>query len=419
MRGPGVLRLPRQFAHRLKPGAQHRALARGIRHALKPPEFLFRELRDVLGHARRVEGLPEFLDLRGAVVRLAQFLLDLAHLLAQHVLALALIERLPGLFAYPRRNSQHLDACAEDGEHPVEALPQVKAFEQRLFFLDAHIHEIDHEVGQGRGRSHALHHTGKLVRRLRQEAQCLGGALLQLVEARLDVRILLVAGGFRCRDARDQERPAFEKLKHAKALLPLHHDVVRALGAGDIAQHLPAGAHPEKIRWCRVVLFASRWRRKPMRRSALTESWAAATDFSRPNVTGATMPGNSSMLRSGTIAIASAGRGLAPFAESVRAAFDPALPVSCPAASMLVSISSFMAYSLLDCNFSEREREAPVDQRAPRGFESVHRQGNPPEKAPVGNFYPVQPRTAGGEGKRANGRNSHGGRFKADHDCIR
>src|SRR5262245_19710992 len=47
----------------------------------------------------------------------------------------------------------------------------------------------------------------------------------------------------------------------------------------------------------------------PIWRCSRTACWAAATERGRPTVTGATMPGNSTILRTGTMISASAGSG--------------------------------------------------------------------------------------------------------------
>ena len=53
--------------------------------------------------------------------------------------------------------------------------------------------------------------------------------------------------------ARDEVRPAGEELEHAEAALALHHEVVRAFGAGDVAHHLAGGADPVEVRGLHVV----------------------------------------------------------------------------------------------------------------------------------------------------------------------
>ncbi len=75
----------------------------------------------VLGHAGFVDGRLQFLDFGGGFLALAKLLLDLAHLLAQHMLALALVELLAGLVADLFGQPQHLDALAQQLQHPVQA----------------------------------------------------------------------------------------------------------------------------------------------------------------------------------------------------------------------------------------------------------------------------------------------------------
>ena len=56
-------------------------------------------------------------------------------------------------------------------------------------------------------------------------------------------------------DARHQERPALQELEHAEAALALHHEVMRGLGAGDVAHHLAGGADPVEVLGLDVVLL--------------------------------------------------------------------------------------------------------------------------------------------------------------------
>src|SRR3984957_2304041 len=54
---------------------------------------------------------------------------------------------------------------------------------------------------------------------------------------------------------------------------------------------------------------ASRCNKMPTWRWSRTACWAAAIDFCRPSVIGSTRPGNSTVLRTGTMMSASGGRG--------------------------------------------------------------------------------------------------------------
>ena len=161
--------LPRQFRKPLEVGAQHRALGAALAHALQALELLDRVLVDVLGHAGGLDRLLQLLELGGGVVALAELLLDLAHLLAQHVLALALVELLLGLVADLLGDAQHADALAQELEHLVEAPLQVEGLEQVLLVLVLHVEQVGHHVGEQRRRGHALHHDRELLGRVGQQ----------------------------------------------------------------------------------------------------------------------------------------------------------------------------------------------------------------------------------------------------------
>ena len=208
----------------------------------------------VLRHAGSLERFLELLDFRSALAGFSEFFLDLAHLLAQHVFALALIERLAGCFADPRGDTQHFDAFAERFQNTVQPLAQIEAFEQCLLLLGAHIHEIDHEVRQRCGRAHVLDHAGQFSRRLWEQTERVRSRLLELMKARRHVGIVLVAGSFNHGNARHEERPALQEFEYAKPLLPLHDDLVHAFRAGDVAQDVCIGTHPMEIQRRGVVL---------------------------------------------------------------------------------------------------------------------------------------------------------------------
>ena len=187
-----------------------------------------RVLERVLGHAGVVDGLLQVLDFRGGVVVLAELLLDLAHLLAQHVLALAFVELLAGLVADLLGEPQHLHALAQDRQHLVQAAPEVEGFEHGLLFLVLDVEQVGHHVGEQRGESIACT-TPASSSGTFGSSWMASAARLQLQEARLDFR-RAISRRFENRHARHQERPALEELEHAEARLALHHQVVGAAG---------------------------------------------------------------------------------------------------------------------------------------------------------------------------------------------
>ena len=87
---------PRQRDQRVEVGARHRVFAARLVHALEALEFLERVLFDVGRHA----GLADRLGQLGrifALAAVAEFLVDLLELFAQHDLALAVVDCFLGL----------------------------------------------------------------------------------------------------------------------------------------------------------------------------------------------------------------------------------------------------------------------------------------------------------------------------------
>jgi hypothetical protein len=251
--------LPGQLGEPFQVGAQHAALGAALAHALQPLELLGGVLVHVLGHARLVDGLLQLLQLGVRILVLAQLLLDLPHLLTQHVLALTGVELLLRLLADLLRDAQDADALREPLEHLVEARLQIESLEELLLVLVLHVEQIRHHVGEQRRGAHVLDHDAELLGRVRQQLDRLDGLALQLEEARLDL-----GGQFAFNElfallhvlhARDEEWPAAQELEHAKAVLALHHHVMHAFAAGDVAHHLASGADPIEVVGLDVVFL--------------------------------------------------------------------------------------------------------------------------------------------------------------------
>src|SRR5688572_12254015 len=247
-------RLPGKLGKPLEIRAQHGTLGAAFAHALQALQLLDRVLVYVLGHARVVDLLLQLLELGRGLVAFAELLLDLTHLLAQHVLALALVELLLGLVADLLRDAQHADALGQVLEHLVEAPLEIEGLEQVLLVVVFDVEQVGDHVGKQRRRSHALHHDGELFRRARQELDRLDRLRFELQEACFDVGVRLVLRVDHLR-ARNEERPARQELEYAEAVLALHHEVVRAFGAGDVAHDLAGRADPVEILGRHVVLL--------------------------------------------------------------------------------------------------------------------------------------------------------------------
>ena len=86
------LRRPGQLGEPLEVGADDAVLGGGGRQLLEPAELAVGLLARALGQARRLDPLAQLVDLRLALVALAELVLDRLELLAQVVLALPLLD---------------------------------------------------------------------------------------------------------------------------------------------------------------------------------------------------------------------------------------------------------------------------------------------------------------------------------------
>jgi len=86
----GGLLLPRHGHEPVDIGPRDRVLRRRRRHLRQSVELAERFLLRLLGHASRLDLLPQRIDLLRAVVGVSELFLDRLHLLAEVVLALRL-----------------------------------------------------------------------------------------------------------------------------------------------------------------------------------------------------------------------------------------------------------------------------------------------------------------------------------------
>ena len=91
--------LPGQLDQPVEIVADHAIFGGGLGRALQAADLLLGLLLDFLRHAGLGDRLGQLRDLVGLAVLLAELALDRGHLLAQHRLALALVERGPRLLA--------------------------------------------------------------------------------------------------------------------------------------------------------------------------------------------------------------------------------------------------------------------------------------------------------------------------------
>ena len=164
-------------------GADHAVLGGRLGHALEPLQLFQRLLLGLLRHASLRDRLAQLGDLGLAVLAFAEFLLNLAQLLAQDVLALAAGERFLRLLADLLRQPQHLDLLGEVAQQLVETRADVERLEQVLLLGRSEIGHVGDEIRERRGRLHLLDGAGNLLRHVGQERNGLARPLLQLVHA--------------------------------------------------------------------------------------------------------------------------------------------------------------------------------------------------------------------------------------------
>ncbi len=173
--------------------------------------------------------------------------------------------------------------------------------------LDVHVGS--REIGQRGGRGSRLERGDQFRRRLRQQLNRFDRLPLQIEKLRLDLR----RGRRRLRNMlhpRHREWRARQEIENAGALNALADDVVGFVGRGNVADDVGDRANPIKIVRDRDrPRPAFRCNRIPIGRCSRSACCAAAIDFGRPMVMGATTPGNSTVLRTGMMISASSGIG--------------------------------------------------------------------------------------------------------------
>ena len=206
-------------------------------------------------------------------------------------LRLVSLDRLARALVDLARDLQHLDAVREELEQLVEPRLEVERLEQRLLFLGADVHQAGDEIGEPRGAFDALQRGDHFLRHLRQQLQDLEGALLQTCVRALRSRVRRCFGSsMNCTRATgtDSRRGTAARESAARP----GDRVMRAVGRGDVAQHVGGRADPVQVVGTRLVdvgLLLQQHAERTLRRTA---SCAAARERSRPTVSGKTMPGN-------------------------------------------------------------------------------------------------------------------------------
>ena len=145
------LHRPGQVDQPLEVAADDAVLGRGRRKLLQAPELALGRLRGVLRQLRGLDPLAELVHLGGLVVGLAELVLDRLHLLAQEVLALALVDLGLDLGLDLGSEADHLELAREDLGEAAEPLRDVELLEQALLLLDRDPQRAGDQVAERRG----------------------------------------------------------------------------------------------------------------------------------------------------------------------------------------------------------------------------------------------------------------------------
>ena len=113
---------PRERCDPLEVGPDHAVLGRLRRQLLQPVELALRGLHRVLRQSGGLDLLAQLVRLRGLLVHLAELLLDRLELLAQEVLALALLHLGLDLRLDPRADRDQLELAREQLRQAPQAL---------------------------------------------------------------------------------------------------------------------------------------------------------------------------------------------------------------------------------------------------------------------------------------------------------
>ena len=141
-------RVPRQRRDPLEVRPDDAVLGGLRRQLLEALELAVDLAADLLGQRDRVELLAQLAGLRRRLVELAELLADRLELLAQHVLALALVELGLDLVLDLRADRDDLELAREDLDEAAQALDDVDLLEQLLLLLGLQPQRAGDEVAE-------------------------------------------------------------------------------------------------------------------------------------------------------------------------------------------------------------------------------------------------------------------------------
>ena len=179
--------VPGQVEQPVEVGADHAVLGGGRGQPLEPAELAVGGLARLLGQRRRLDPLAQLVDLGLLLVALAELLLDRPQLLAQVVLALALVDPLLDLGLDLGAERDHLELAGEDLREPAQPGADVDLLEDLLLLGGRDPQRAGDQVGERRGvldvgdrELELLGQVGDLLDDLAEGALDVAGQRLQL-----------------------------------------------------------------------------------------------------------------------------------------------------------------------------------------------------------------------------------------------
>ena len=186
--------LPGHRHHPVEIGARHVVLrGRGI-HAAQPVQLSLGLFARLFRHAGLRDLFAQFVHLLRPVVAFAQLLLDLAHMLAQVVLALRFAQLLSHFGLQAAAEFQDLDLAGEQLQQPLHPLPQVDRLQDLLALLERQSRHLrGNQVRQNVRILNVAGHALHLVRQVRRELHDAAEHLADFALERLDFQLVLFA----------------------------------------------------------------------------------------------------------------------------------------------------------------------------------------------------------------------------------
>ena len=249
----GFLR-PGEIDEPLEVGADHPVLGGDRRQLLEPGELPFGGLLRLLRQAGLLDPLAELVDLGLLLVGLAELLLDRLELLAQEVLALALVDLGLDLGLDLRAELDHLELAGEDLGQAPQPLGHVHGLEQLLLLLGGDAKRPGDQMGEGGGVVEVGDGELELLGQVGNRLDDLGESALHVAGEGLELGGLFEHVRHRL-DPRDEVRLLGDVLEDADALRALDQDPQGAVG--DLHHPCDGSGHAdavEVIRTGRVVL---------------------------------------------------------------------------------------------------------------------------------------------------------------------